>query len=149
MGRKGAALLLGTEADAPASFPPPFLMLLPFSDPRLDFFHAPLLCLAEPNGSSSACRERSPEPAWSTQAAAERQIRLDEKRLSRSWDPTIQPGCASQAGKVTAQDSAGTSSWLEVPPARSCLTFVTSPATPEGWTESECAQRAEVSFMAV
>lgn len=88
MGRKGAALLLGTEADAPASFPPPFLMLLPFSDPRLDFFHAPLLCLAEPNGSSSACRERSPEPAWSTQAAAERQTRLDEKRCQ---DHGIQP----------------------------------------------------------
>lgn len=45
--------------------------------------------LAEPNR-SSGCRERSPQPAWSTQTAAGRQTHFDEKRLSRSWDPTIQ-----------------------------------------------------------
>lgn len=54
----------------------------------------PCLCLspslAEPNRSFSGCRERSPQPAWSTQAAAGRQTHFDEKRLLRSWDPTIQ-----------------------------------------------------------
>lgn len=52
-----------------------------------------------------------------------------------------------QAGKITAQGSAGTSSvWKCLQPcypARSCLTFVTSAATPEGWTESESSQRVE------
>lgn len=108
--------------------------------------------LAEPNGSSSGCRERSPEPTWSTQAAAGRQTHFDQKRLLRSWDPTIEQLPAWQEGKVTAQDSAVGKRLQPCYPARSCLTFVTYPATPEGWTESECAQRAggvEVSFMAV
>lgn len=165
MGRKGAALLLGAGADAPASFPPPFLMLLPFSAPQAGPFFIHPFCasspsLAEPNGSSSGCRERSPQPAWSPQAAAGRQTHFDGKNLLRSWDPTIQqlPAwlCLASRGKSWHTTLLGpAAAWKCLQPcypARSCLTFVTSPATLEGWTESDCAQRVrgeEVSFRAV
>lgn len=115
----------------------------------------PCCAWLSPMGAHQAAGRGAPEPAWSTQAAAGNRLLLMRKGYQDHGiqpSSSSQPGCALQAGKVTAQDSAGTSSCLEVPPALSCLTFVTSPATPEGWTESECAQRArgaEVSFMAV
>lgn len=116
--------------------------------------------LAEPNGSSSGCRERSPQPAWSPQAAAGRQTHFDGKNLLRSWDPTIQQLPAwlylASRGKsrhtTLLEPAAGWKCLQPCYPARSCFTFVTSPATLEGWTESDCAQRVrgeEVSFRAV
>lgn len=137
------------------SFSDAFAIFSPQAGP---FFTQPCCAsspsLAEPNRSLSGCRERSP------QAAGGRQTHFDGKRLFRSWDPAMQQlpawPCLTSRGKSQPRTLLGPAAvWKCLQPcypARSCLTFVRSPATPEGWTESERAQRVpgvEVSFRAV
>lgn len=123
MGREGPALLLGAEADAPASFPPPFLMLLPFSAPRLSLFSCtlvvpPLHCWLSPTGAQAAGRGAHSPPGAHRQQQGDRLILMRKGCQDHGIQPSSnsQAGCALQEGKVTAQGSAGTSSRLEVSP---------------------------------
>lgn len=115
-------------------------MLLPFSAPRLGLF--PCTLVVPPlHGWLSPTGARQAAGRGAQAAAAGTQTHFDEKRLFRSWDPTIIPAwlCLARGeNHRTLKGPAAVGKCLQpCYPARSCLTFVTPPATPEGWTGQE------------
>lgn len=122
-GKEGSCPAAGGWSRCISFFSSPFSEgLFPFSASRLGLFSCtlavpPLHGWLSPRGACQAAGRGAHSPPGAHRQQQGHRLIWMRKDHGIQPSSSSQPGCALQEGKITAQDSAGTSSSLEVSPA--------------------------------